>query len=53
MEFLEWWFTEHYILATLFTAKFTLIWAVYKGLVVRGIVAFLLCVLFIMGNVKK
>jgi hypothetical protein len=42
MEFIEWWFTKHWIASTFFTPAMTLAWACYKGLVVRGIVAFLL-----------
>jgi hypothetical protein len=49
MEFLEWWFTEHYIWSTLLTSKFTFIWAIYKGLVIRGAVAF---ILMLLGSIK-
>jgi len=39
MIFMEWWFDSHYIMSTIFTPGFTFGWAVYKGLVIRGIVA--------------
>lgn len=43
MEFIEWYLDKHYIISTLLTPILALIWAVYKGLVLRGIVAFMLC----------
>ena len=42
MEFITWWFDSHYIVSTIFTPGMALAWCVYKGLVFRGIVAFLI-----------
>jgi len=45
MDFLAWWFMKHYIISTLLTPGMTLAWAIYKGLVVRALVAFFLMLL--------
>jgi len=53
MEFLEWWFTQHYIWSTLLTPKLTFIWAIYKSLMVRGTVAFFLAFITVVFKEKK
>jgi hypothetical protein len=40
--FIQWWFDTHFIASTIFTPAMTLGWCFYKGLVARGIIAFLL-----------
>lgn len=37
--FLSWWFDQHYILSTIFTPFFTLLWSIYNGLTVRALAA--------------
>jgi hypothetical protein len=39
MEFLTWWFDKHYILSTIFTPLFTILWSVYYDMTVRAVVA--------------
>lgn len=46
MEFITWWFDTHYIASTLFTPALTLAWCCYKGLLLRGIIVFILSVGF-------
>lgn len=45
-DFITWLFDKHYIASTIFLPWFTFFWCCYKGLVIRGIVAFLLGWLF-------
>lgn len=40
--FIQWWFDTHYIASTIFTPSITLAWCFYKGLALRGVIAFLL-----------
>lgn len=47
MEFLTWWFDSHYIISTIFTPGLTLAWCMFKEIVGRGIVAFLLWIIFL------
>lgn len=42
MDFITWWFTEHWILSTLFTPGFTFLWCVFKGdMFVRTVISLL------------
>lgn len=41
MDFILWWLDEHYIASTIFTPGITLAWCFYKGLILRGIIAFI------------
>ena len=49
MDFINWWFDQHYILSTAFTPGMTLAWCGFKGLFWRGVVA-LLILLITVGN---
>lgn len=42
MDFINWIFDKHYILSTLFFSGLSLLWCVYKGLVLRGIICSLI-----------
>lgn len=44
MDFITWWLDKHYIWSTVLTPEIVLAWAFYKGLVGRGIAAFLLTI---------
>lgn len=41
-DFITWWFEEHWFWSTIITAPLAFAWCCYKGLVLRGIMAFLL-----------
>ena len=41
--FVRWYFDTHYILSTLVTPWWALLWCVYKGLVVRALVCIAWC----------
>lgn len=41
MDFITWWFDEHYIWSTLLTPTVTFAWCIFKGEVIRGVIAFL------------
>jgi hypothetical protein len=41
IDFISWWFDEHYIISTLITPGFTLAWCGFKGLIMRGIISLL------------
>ncbi len=40
MDFITWWFQEHYIISTIITPGLTLVWCGFNGLLVRGIITF-------------
>jgi hypothetical protein len=40
-DFITWWFDTHYIWSTLLTPAMTLAWCCWKGVVVRGSIAFI------------
>lgn len=42
MTFIEWWFSEHWFWSTVLTAPITFAWCVFKGEVVRGVIAFVI-----------
>ena len=41
-DFLTWWFDVHWFWSTVLTSTMTFVWCIWKGEVVRGVVAFLL-----------
>ena len=55
MDFIMWWFDDHYIWSTILTPKLSLIWAVYVGSVGRAFGCFLpvVCWAVVMGVVKR
>lgn len=42
MDFISWWFEEHWFWSTLLTPAMTFAWCCFKGLFWRGVVSFLL-----------
>ena len=52
MDFITWWFDEHWFWSTLLTPMITFAWCVFKGEVLRGVVAFLLAFVFV-GNSSR
>jgi hypothetical protein len=38
MDFITWWFDEHYILSTVFTTNMSLAWSFFTGNVGRGVI---------------
>lgn len=52
MDFIAWWFEEHWFWSTLLTPMFTFAWACFKGLFWRGVVSFLLAFVFI-GSTQR
>ena len=42
MDFIIWWFGDHYVLSTIFTPGLSFGWCIYNGLVIRGIISFIL-----------
>ncbi len=53
MDFVSWWFGEHWFWSTLLTPALTFAWCCYKGLVVRGIIAFFLAGFITIGLSSK
>ena len=49
VDFIYWWFDEHYIVSTLLTPVMTLAWCVYKELIIRGIISGVLVISLVMG----
>lgn len=45
MDFITWLFNEHYIVSTIFFPGLSFMWCLYKGLVIRGIICFVLVIL--------
>ena len=52
MDFIDWVFDKHYILSTIFIPGLSFWWCVYKGLVIRGVIAFILMSLTAVKIVK-
>ncbi len=50
MDFITWWFDKHYILSSITMPCFSLVWAIYYGLVIRGIVCALFVFVLISGQ---
>jgi hypothetical protein len=44
-DFLSWWFDTHYILSTLLTPFLMVLWAIWKGQALQGIMAVLVMIL--------
>lgn len=42
MDFVNWWFGEHWFWSTALTPAVTFAWCIFKGEVLRGVIAFLL-----------
>jgi len=53
-QFFTWWFTDHYILSTLFTPFFVMIWTIFKGTFFpRGLIAIIIWLFFSGASVRK
>jgi hypothetical protein len=53
MDFITWWFDEHWVWSTLLTPAITFAWCCFKGEVVRGIVAFGLTGFITLGSTAR
>ena len=42
MDFISWWFDKHWFWSTLLTPTLTFAWCIFKGEVIRGVIAFFL-----------
>ncbi len=49
-DFLGWWFGEHWFWSTVLTPALSFAWCCWKGLVLRGIVSFVLAFVTIGGG---
>lgn len=49
MDFITWWFDEHYIFSTALSPVLTLAWSLYHGLIIRGIISGILTLVWIFG----
>jgi hypothetical protein len=47
MDFLQWWFDKHYILATIFTPGFSFLWAICYDLVARALWSFIVILIYL------
>ena len=45
MDFLTWWFDEHYIVSTIVTPALSIAWAIYKDRAIRLLLSFVVLVL--------
>ncbi len=49
MEFLSWWFDTHYILSTILSPGWTILWCIFKGaMVVRLFISLFLAICIIL-----
>lgn len=51
--FIEWWFENHWFWSTILTPAITFAWCVFKGEVVRGIIAFLFAGFITLGGTEE
>ena len=47
MDFVSWWFDQHFIVSTICTPLLTVAWCTYNEILVRGVAAFLITCIYI------
>lgn len=53
MDFINWWFGEHWFWSTIITPHLCFAWCCFKGLFWRGVVAFILSGFIVFSFSKK
>jgi hypothetical protein len=53
MDFINWWFDQHYIVSTLLTPVMSLAWCFYQELIFRGIISGILSGILVLGLVSS
>lgn len=56
MDFIAWWFDDHFILSTVFTPALSVAWCAYNEIVIRGIISvgiFLITKLILLSSIHS